>query len=137
MRGQLILSAIIGVVVFIGLSILNVRHAAILGILAALMEFIPYIGPSLAAAPAILIAFTQGGVLKMVFVLVMYLILQQLENHLLVPKVMQRAVGLNPIVSIIAILIGAKVAGSIGVLLAIPTATVVSIFMQDVFREKM
>jgi predicted PurR-regulated permease PerM len=137
MRGQMILSLIIGLVVFTGLSILNVRHAAVLSILAALMEFIPYIGPSLAAAPAMLIAFTQGGLLKMFFVLLMYLILQQLENHLLVPKVMQKAVGLNPIVSIFAILIGAKLAGPIGVLLAIPTATVVSIFMQDVFREKM
>jgi len=136
LRAQMILSLIIGVLVFIGLNILGVRHAAILSLLAAMMEFIPYAGPSLAAIPAILIAFSQGGFIKMVFVIGMYLVIQQLENHIFVPKVMQKAVGLNPIMSIVSIMIGAKLAGPIGVLLAIPVAIVVSIIMQDVFNQK-
>lgn len=136
MRGQLILSAIIGTLVFVGLTILGVKYAAVLAILAAILEFVPYIGPILAAIPALLFAFSGGGVVKLIAVAVMYVIIQQLENHLLVPKIMQRAVGLNPIVSIVAILIGARLAGVIGALLAIPVATALSVFLKDVFTKK-
>jgi len=136
MRGQMILSLIIGVLVFIGLSILQVKYAVLFGMLAAILEFIPYIGPVLAAVPAIFLAFGQGGFIKLVFVLLMYIIIQQLENHLLVPKVMQKAVGLNPVIIIVAILAGAKLAGVLGVLIAIPVATVLSVFVQDVLAKK-
>ncbi len=136
MRGQLILSLVIGVLVFIGLSILQIKYAAILGMLAAILEFIPYVGPVLAAIPALFLAFSQGGVIKLIFVIVMYIIIQQLENHLLVPKVMQKAVGLNPVIIIVAILAGAKLAGILGVLIAIPVATVLSVFVQDVLAKK-
>ena len=136
MRGQLILSLVIGVLVFIGLSILQIKYAAILGMLAAILEFIPYVGPVLAAIPALFLAFSQGGVIKLIFVIVMYIIIQQLENHLLVPKVMQKAVGLNPVIIIVAILAGAKLAGILGVLIAIPVVTVLSVFVQDVLAKK-
>ncbi len=136
MRGQLILSAIIGLLVFIGLAIIGVRYAAVLGLLAALLEFVPYVGPLFAAIPALLISFSQGGPVMFSLVLVMYIVIQQFENHILVPKVMQRAVGLNPIFSIVAILVGAKLAGVPGALLAIPVATALSVFLQDVPTKK-
>ncbi|PIZ95626.1 MAG: hypothetical protein COX81_00425 [Candidatus Magasanikbacteria bacterium CG_4_10_14_0_2_um_filter_37_12] len=135
MRGQLILSLIIGAMVTVGLFLLGVKYAAVLGLLAGLFEFIPYLGPILAAIPALFFAFSQGGAIKFVFVLVMYIIIQQIENHLLVPKVMQRVVGLNPIVSIVAVLIGAKLAGVAGALLAIPVATALSVFAKDVLEK--
>lgn len=136
MRGQMVLSAIIGILVFVGLALLGIRYAAVLGLLAGLLEFVPYMGPIFAAVPALLIAFTQGGIVSFALVLAMYVMVQQFENHFLVPKVMQRAVGLNPIVSIVAILVGAKIAGVVGVLLAIPVATALSVFLQDVLNKK-
>ncbi len=134
MRGQMILSGIVGLLVFFGLSVFGVKHAVILSMLAAFMEFIPYAGPVLAAVPALLIAFTQGGFIKLFLVGIMYVVLQQLENHLLVPKVMQKAVGLNPIIIILSIMVGAKIAGPVGVILAIPVAAVVSILLQDLLN---
>lgn len=135
-RGQLILSVIIGVMVFLGLSALGIQYAAVLGLMAAMLEFIPYAGPVMAAIPGLFLAFTQGGTITFLMVLVMYLIIQQLENHILVPKVMQRAVGLNPIVSIVAILTGAKLAGILGALVAIPAATALSVFVKDIVSRK-
>jgi predicted PurR-regulated permease PerM len=136
LRGQLMLSCLIGLLVFIGLTLLGVPYAAVLGLLAALLEFIPYIGPIFAAVPALLIAVSQGGIVMVILVLVMYLVVQQFENHILVPKVMQHAVGLNPIFSIIAILVGAKLAGVPGALLAIPVATALSVFLQEGLPKK-
>lgn len=136
MRGQMLLSLIIGLLVFVGLSLLGIRYAAVLGLLAGILEFIPYIGPIFAAVPALLIAFSQGGNVTFLLVFIMYIIIQQFENHFLVPKVMQRAVGLNPIFSIVAILVGAKLAGVPGALLAIPVATALSVFLQDVTYKK-
>lgn len=136
LRGQLILSLIIGTLVFIGLSILGVKYALVLAILAAMLEFIPYVGPVLASLPALFLAFSVGGAVKLLFVLVMYIIIQQLENHLLVPKVMQKAVGLNPIISISVLLAGAQLAGVLGILIAIPVATALSVLLQDLLSKK-
>jgi predicted PurR-regulated permease PerM len=136
LRGQLVLSLIIGVLVFIGLSVLGIKYALVLAILAALLEFIPYVGPVLASLPALFLAFSMGGAVKLLFVLLMYVIIQQLENHLLVPKVMQKAVGLNPIISISVLLAGAQLAGVLGILIAIPVATALSVLLQDLLQKK-
>ena len=135
LKGQLILSLIVGVMAYVGLLILGVNYALVLALAAALGEFIPYLGPVLAAIPAIFLAFTQSP-LKALFVLIFFIILQQIENNVLVPKVMQRAVGLNPIVSIIALLVGAKVAGIVGVILAIPVATAISVIVRELWNVK-
>ncbi len=135
LKGQLVLSLIVGLMVYIGLLILGVNYALILALMAAIGEFIPYLGPVIAAVPAIFLAFAQSP-LKALFVLILYLIIQQVENNILVPKVMQRAVGLNPIISIIALLIGAKVAGIVGVVLAIPVATAISVIVKELWQVK-
>jgi len=136
MRAQLILSMSIGILVTIGLSIIGVKYAAVLGLLAALLEFIPILGPIFASLPALFFAFSGGGFVTAMVVFIMYIVIQQLENHIPVPMVMQRAVGLNPIVSIIAILVGARVGGVVGVILAIPVATVLSVILKDVFEKQ-
>lgn len=135
-RGQIILSVIIGLLVFIGLSLLGIKHAAALALIAAILEFVPYVGPTLAAAPGVFLSFTQGGLVLMIFVIIMYVIIQALENHILVPKIMQKVVGLNPVVSIVAILTGIKLAGVLGGLLAIPVATAISVFLHDIITYK-
>ncbi|OGH69807.1 MAG: hypothetical protein A3C90_03265 [Candidatus Magasanikbacteria bacterium RIFCSPHIGHO2_02_FULL_51_14] len=135
-RGQMILSAIIGLAVFLGLSLLGVKYASVLALIAALLEFIPYVGPIMASIPALFLAFSQGGLIKLALVFAMFVVIQQLENNLLVPKVMQRAVGLNPVISIVALLVGAQLAGILGALVAIPVATALSVFIHDVLEKK-
>ncbi len=146
LRGELVLMFIVGLFSYIGLAILGVDYALILALIAGFAEIIPYAGPIMAAIPAVVLAFTQSPV-KALFVLVLYFAIQQLENNLLVPKVMQRAVGLNPIVSIIALLVGARLGGILnpehaiaggllGAVLAIPVATALSVLVQDLFRER-
>jgi len=135
LRGALTLGLIIGLAVYIGLTILGVKYALVLALLAAVLELIPYIGPPTAAIPAIFLAFSQAPI-KGFFTLILYIVIQQLENNLLVPKVMQKAVGLNPIISIISMGIGFKVAGMLGALLAIPIATASSVFVLDFIELK-
>ncbi len=135
LKGQLILCLIVGVMAYIGLLILGVNYALILALLAAVGEFIPYLGPTLSSIPAIFLAYTQSPI-KGLFVLILYVLIQQIENNILVPKVMQKAVGLNPIISIIALLVGAKVAGLLGVILAIPVATAISVVVRELWKAK-
>ncbi|MEK7102672.1 MAG: AI-2E family transporter [Patescibacteria group bacterium] len=132
LRGQLLLSLFIGTMVYLGLLVLGVDYALVIGLIAALMEIVPYVGPVLSAVLAIFLAFTQTGdwVLP-VTVAVMFWVIQVIENNLLVPRVMQRAVGINPIISILSILIGAKLAGIVGILIAIPLVTVLSVFIEE------
>lgn len=135
LRGQIILALLIGSLVTIGLSLLNVPYALTLGIIAAILEFIPYFGPVLASIPAILVAFLQTPLIGFL-VLVLYVVVQQLENQLIAPLVMRKAVGVNPLVIIFAFLIGAKVAGVLGIVLAVPIAAIVNEFARDLIDMK-
>lgn len=134
LRGELILGLIIGCLTLIGLWILGIKYFLVLALVAGILELVPYVGPVLGAIPAVLLAFTQSP-FKALAVLIMYWLIQQMENHLIVPKVMQKAVGLNPIVIIIVILIGARLMGFVGVLLAVPTAAAVSVVIKDFFEK--
>lgn len=134
LRGQIILGLVVGTAVYIGLSILGVRYALVLGILSALFEIIPYAGPLLATIPGIIIGFAISPI-KGIMVLILYIVIQQIENNILVPKIMQRVTGLNPIVSIVALLIGIKLGGMVGAILAIPVATMASVVLEELFSE--
>ena len=133
--GQLFLGFVVGLLSFIGLTILGVPYALVLAIIAGAMELIPYIGPTLSSIPAIIIAFTISPILA-ILVFALYFIIQQLENYLLVPKVMERSVGLHPVVIIIAMLIGGQIAGVLGIILAIPVTTIASIVLEDIYSHK-
>ncbi|MFH1426744.1 MAG: AI-2E family transporter [Candidatus Kerfeldbacteria bacterium] len=135
LRGQLILMLIIGVLSFIGLFILQVPYALVLACVAGLAEFVPFLGPIIAAVPAVFFAYTDSP-WKALGVIIFYTVLQQLENQVIVPKIMQRVVGLNPIVVLSVMLVGASIAGIVGVLLAVPAATIAWIFIEDIFLEK-
>lgn len=135
LRGQLILMAIIGTMAFTGLYFLGVPYALVLAMLAGAVEFIPYVGPVMAAIPAVFFAFTDSP-WKAIGVVILYIVIQQLENQIIAPKVMQKVIGLNPIVVICAVLIGVKIAGFFGVLLAVPAATIVWIFVDDFISQK-
>ena len=128
---QLLLGLIIGILVYVGLWALGAPYALALALLAGLLELIPVIGPIIAAIPAVLIGFTQSAFIG-VLVLLLYVVIQQVENHALVPLIMRHAVGLNPLVTILAVLIGAKLAGFLGILLAVPVTTIIAVFLADI-----
>jgi predicted PurR-regulated permease PerM len=134
-HGQLMLSFAIGVIVFIALTILRMPYALTLAVLAAFTEFIPVVGPIIAAIPAIFIALTQGGLFSALIIAVVYYGIQWCENNLLVPLIMQRAVGLSPIAIMCAMLIGVSFPETIhpilGILLAVPVTTIISVFLHD------
>ncbi len=133
--GQLILSLIIGVLSYIGLRILGIPYALPLAVIAGILEVVPVIGPIISAIPPILIALTVSPLLAL-GVAAMYFVIQQLENHLFVPQVMRKAVGLNPLVVILAIAIGSRLLGFVGALLAVPIAVVVQIIVTEIIEER-
>jgi len=135
MQGQLLLGLIVGVLVYLGLTILGVKYALFLAVIAALFEIIPLFGPILAATPAVILGFTVSIGLGFK-VLVLYVIIQQFENHLIYPLVVRKVVGVSPILVIIALIIGAKIAGFLGVLLAVPIAAALMEVADDVQKGK-
>lgn len=136
LRGQLLLSCLMGILIFLILTIFQVKYAAVIALLAGMFEFIPYVGPVLAAVPALFFAFVEGGLVKFIFVLVGLVVVQQFESHVLIPKVMQRAVGLNPIVSVVALITGVKLGGIAGGVLAIPVATTLQVIVIEIMERK-
>jgi predicted PurR-regulated permease PerM len=135
LRGQVVLSLIIGICSYIFLTILGIPYALPLAIFAGVMEIIPMIGPIISAIPAVLIAYTITPYLGAVAI-VFYFLLQQFENNLIVPQVMKRAVGLNPLFVILAIAIGDKLLGFSGALLAVPVAVVIQIIVTEIIEER-
>ncbi|MBM3256695.1 MAG: AI-2E family transporter, partial [Candidatus Moranbacteria bacterium] len=133
--GQMLLNIIVGALVYVGLTLLGVPYALLLALLAAAFEVVPYIGPILSSVAGILVALSVSPLLGL-FVLIMYIVIQQAENHLIVPLVMKQAVGLNPVAVIIAMLIGAQLAGALGLILAIPTTAALSVFISDFVSHK-
>ncbi|OHA17485.1 MAG: hypothetical protein A3G52_04575 [Candidatus Taylorbacteria bacterium RIFCSPLOWO2_12_FULL_43_20] len=136
MQGQLLLAVIVGILVYLGLTILGVRHALLLAFLAAIFELIPIFGPLLSAIPAILIAATDSGIGLGLAVALLYLLIQQFENHLIYPLVVRKIVGVSPVVVILALIIGAKLAGFLGVLLSVPIAAALMEYFNDLQKDK-
>lgn len=131
-RGQLLLMVIIGVLDLVVLLILGIQSPLPLALWGGIMEVIPYLGPILGALPAIVVALVTGSAIKALLVaIILMLVIQQLEGQLLVPKVMQKAVGLSPVIVILALLIGGKLMGLLGALLAIPIAAIVAVLVEQ------
>lgn len=125
-RGELFLMGAVGILSYIGLTILHVEFALPLAILAALLEIIPNIGPIVSSIPAILVGLGTSPLLAL-SVAALYVIVQQLENNLLVPIIMKRSVGLSPLIIILALLIGGRLAGITGIILAVPVLLVIQV----------
>lgn len=136
MQGQLLLGLIVGVLVYLGLMVLGVRHALLLASVAAVFELIPIFGPILAAVPAVLIALVDTGATQGFLIIGLYLIIHQFENHLLYPLVVRKIVGISPMVVIIALVVGAKLAGFVGAILAVPIAAAIMEWVDDIDKGK-
>jgi predicted PurR-regulated permease PerM len=128
--GQLLLGAIIGTTATIGLWLLGVPYFFVLGLLAGIGELIPMVGPILSAIPAIIVALTVSPGMAL-GVGAFFLAQQQFENHLLVPKLMERQVGVSAVTVIIALLVGGSLLGIVGALLAVPTAAVLQVIFDE------
>lgn len=135
-RGQLLLMFVIGVMTYVGLTLLGVPYALPLAVFAGFMEMIPNIGPTIAAVPAILVGFASGNAYMGIFVLVLYVLVQQLENNFIVPKVMQSTVGLNPLATITLFLIAYRLGGIGGAILAIPVFLVLKVSVGQYYQLK-
>ncbi len=129
-RMQLLLSLIMGFIVWAGLSLLGVKYAFLIGVLAGLFEIVPFIGPILSGAVAIVSALLVSAELA-IWTLVFFLVAQQFESHVLVPLLTKRAIGLHPVIVIVALLIGAEIGGIIGMIIAVPVAAVFQEVVQD------
>jgi len=132
-QGQILLSIIIAILVYLGLTIIGVEHSLLLAVLAGLFELVPLFGPVLAAIPAVIIAFISGGgVTGALIVIAFYVVVQQFENQLIYPLVVNKVVGVPAIIVIIALIAGGTLAGFLGLLLSVPIAAILMEFFTDV-----
>ncbi|OGP08197.1 MAG: hypothetical protein A2048_10785 [Deltaproteobacteria bacterium GWA2_45_12] len=134
-RGEFVLMVVIAVFSYIGLSVLRVGYVLPLSLIAGVLEIVPIIGPLLSAIPAAVVGFSSSSVLGF-GVIALYIIIQQLENNLIVPRVMERAVGLSPLLTISVIFIGGKLFGIVGALLAVPVVLILRVIIPKFFFEK-
>lgn len=135
MWSMVVLMSIIGVSTYIGLSLLNIRFALSLAFVAGLLEVVPIIGPTISLVPAFFVAASDslfsGGA-----VILLYLIIQQLESNVIVPVVMKKTVGLNPITTLIALSVGTKLGGLMGAVLAVPAALLFETIISEFIKTK-
>lgn len=135
-QGQLLLSVIVGVLTFLGLSIFGVQNALMLAVIAGVLELIPLFGPFIAGIPAVILAFLQGGMSLALFIVGLYVIVQQFESQLIHPLVVRKIVGIPALIAILALIIGAQIAGFLGILIAVPVAAVLMEYIDDVEKQK-
>lgn len=137
LRGQLTLMLIVGTLDGLALWALGIPFALTLGVLSGLIEVIPIVGPILAGATAVFVAFVSGVAFwKLLVIVAVYILVQQLENSVLVPKIMQKSIGMSPVIVIVALLIGMKLLGIGGAILAVPVAAGISVFVKEYWITK-
>ncbi len=136
LQGQILLSLIAGIMVYVALISLGVPYALLLALVAGVLELIPVFGSILAAIPAIVIAFIVSGTTLAFFTIIAYIIVNQLQGNVIYPMVVQKVLGVPPLVIIIAIIAGAQLAGFLGVLISVPVAAAVQEWVADIQKEK-
>jgi len=119
LNAELILMTVVGLLSYLGYTLIGLKYAVPLALVAGLMEAVPNIGPTVTTVLAAIVGLTISPVTAL-FAILVGIIIQQLENNLLVPKVMKETVGLNPLITILVIAVGAKLAGIVGAILAVP-----------------
>ncbi len=135
LQAQILLSFIMALIVGFGLWILGVKYAFLIAVIVGILEIVPYVGPIVAGGLATLLALSQSSILGL-WTLIFFIVAQQLEGHILVPLLIKKLVGLNPVAVILAMLVGAKLGGILGILLAVPIAAVIDEFFDDLAKRK-
>jgi len=132
-RGQLLVALSVGVLITIALALLGVKYAFLLGLLAAVGDLIPYVGAVLAFTPSFLIALLNNGWVNAVIVGVVFLLIFEVEGHLIAPNIVSRQVRLSPLIVLIALLVGGEMAGIVGMLIAVPVAGILRVVVTHMF----
>jgi predicted PurR-regulated permease PerM len=147
-QGQLMLGVVVGVLVFLIMSLLGIPSALFLAMIAMMFELIPVFGPILAAVPAVSLAFLNGinplahafavtpGLNAGLIVAGVYFIVQQIESHVIYPEVVRKIVGIPPVLVILALVVGAKMAGFLGIILSVPITAILMEFLNDIAKER-
>jgi predicted PurR-regulated permease PerM len=135
MQGQMLMGIIVGVLAYLGLTIIGVKYSLVLALVVVIAELVPF-GLVIATIPAILFAYLDGGIALAAITLGFYLILGQFETYLIYPLIVKRATGISPLVVILSVLIGAELAGIWGVFLAVPVAVSLLEFFDDFEKKK-
>ena len=133
-RGELILMFIVGFLSYLGLLLLDLEFALPLAVLAGFLEIIPNIGPTVSMVPAVIVGLSVSPIMGLT-VVVLYFLIQQLENNLIVPKVMQKSVGLHPLVTLIVLMVGLKLGGAFAMILSIPIFLSLKTILKEVFHQ--
>ncbi len=136
LQGQLLLAVIIAILTFFGLVLIGVPSALFLAVFAGLMELIPIFGPVIAAIPALLVAISTGDLTIVLLVFVLFVVIQQIENHFIYPLVVSKVVGVPTTLVILSIVIGSTLGGFLGVILAIPITAALQEFFNDLQQKK-
>ncbi len=134
-RGELFLMLTIGILTYIGLTLIGIEYAIPLAIIAGLLELVPNIGPTIAAVPAAVVGFATSPVHGML-TLGLAVLIQQLENNLIVPFIMKKAVGLHPVITIVALLVGYQLGGALLAVLALPFVLVIQVSLRHLYLSK-
>lgn len=134
-QGQLLLGIIMGVLVYLGLTIMGVKYSLLLALLTAICELVPY-GIFVAIIPAASFAFMDGGITMSLLTVGLFFILHQFENYLIYPLIVKNVIGISPLVVILSVLIGGHLAGFWGIVLAIPCAVFLIEFFDDLEKKK-
>jgi len=134
-RGQTTLCIVVGLMTYIGLWFLGIEFALPLALLAGILEIVPNIGPVLSAVPAVLFSLATSSVSALAIV-ALYFLVQQIENYLIVPSIMKRAVHLSPLIIILSLMIGIKIGGIWGALLAVPTVLILRVLVLEISSSK-
>jgi predicted PurR-regulated permease PerM len=136
MQGQLLSSLIGGTIAYLGLLILGIPYALLLAAFTAVAMLVPIFGSFISAAPAVIVAFSTGDITLALIVGGLYLIINQFEAHLIHPLVVNKVVGIPPLLVILALIVGGDLAGFLGVVIAIPVAAALREFLSDLARGK-
>jgi len=131
-RGELLLMFMVGFTTYLGLTILGIPFAVPLGVLAGLLEVVPNLGPVVAAIPATIVGFAISPISGFAVVALSFLV-QQVENYVFVPKVMEKSAGINPVVTLLALLIGFRLAGVSGAILAVPVVITLRVIIKEYY----
>lgn len=134
--GQILLCVIIGVVSWVGLTLIGVPYAVVLALIAGIMEAVPNVGPLIAAVPAVIVAALYSP-WQALLVAILYLLIQQLENYVIVPRVMSKAVELHPLAVLLALMVGGELMGVLGAVLAVPVTAAVSVIVDEIRSERL
>ena len=134
LRAQFILAGVMGTFAAVGLGLMNVPYFYVIALIAAVGETIPVVGPIIGGLAAVAVAITVSPKLALM-VGVYFLVLHQLEANILVPKIMERSVGVSPVAVMIALLIGGSLMGIVGAILAVPTAALISVIVEELAAE--